>query len=366
MIKILILSLFTATASAYDMPIQKIAGGGGGGSATSSTLVADGPLQMGAYGVFTSSDISASVYQINGSTVISLVRGTGSMGIGISAGNISYGADNTFIGYKSGLVNTSAGENTAIGSNAGAAQTTGTGNVLVGFKSGFALTNKSYNTFLGNQAGYGTVESNNVAVGYNAMYGAGAKKDNVCIGYKSGFPLTTGNNNTLIGSEAGYTITTGTGNIIIGSNINTPAAGTNNYLNIGDAIFGDMTPNNSTMTFVGAVSATEFIDRTPYPETLELAYAEVDSITRKADNSKKVDHSKLHPGLKASTKMPRLDHYATNVVSYTEDGIEKTREEQTPVYVMEVVEGRNMSETISALVEVVKDLRKRIDALEGK
>jgi len=37
-----------------------------------------------------------------------------------------------------------------------------------------------------------------------------------------------------------------------------------------------------------------------------------------------------------------------------------------PIYVTEIKAGRNLSATVSALVEVVKDLQLRIEKLEGR
>ncbi len=65
------------------------------------------------------------------------------------------------------------------------------------------------------------------------------------IGKGAGTGVTgAGTNNTIIGSGAGATLTTGKNNILIGSHdvtaIDVPLLGTNNYLNIGNLIFGDL------------------------------------------------------------------------------------------------------------------------------
>ena len=122
--------------------------------------------------------------------------------------------------------------------------------------------------------------------------------------------------------------------------------------------------------FVADVSALTFTDRTPYPETLAIAYAEIDSIKRSPNNPKQVDHDVLHANLKRPFKHSVVDHYETVTATYTEkvDGedVIKTREEQKPVYVEVLEQGRDLSETVSALVEVIKDLNKRIKELEKK
>jgi hypothetical protein len=86
----------------------------------------------------------------------------------------------------------------------------------------------------------------------------------------------------------------------------------------------------------GNCSAASFTDRTPYPETLQLAYDVINSHKKLPDGQYKADdHSK------------QLDHSQLND------------------YVKEEDNNRNMSGVISCLVEVVKDLSAKITALEN-
>ena len=94
--------------------------------------------------------------------------------------------------------------------------------------------------------------------------------------------------------------------------------------------------NTGNVWIDGNCSAASFTDRTPYPETLQLAYDVINSHKKlpdgqyKADDhSKQLDHSQLHEYVKA------------------EDN------------------NRNMSGVISCLVEVIKDLETRLKALEA-
>ena len=94
--------------------------------------------------------------------------------------------------------------------------------------------------------------------------------------------------------------------------------------------------NTGNVWIDGNCSAASFTDRTPYPETLQLAYDVINSHKKlpdgqyKADDhSKQLDHSQLHEYVKA------------------EDN------------------NRNMSGVISCLVEVIKDLETRLTALES-
>jgi hypothetical protein len=93
--------------------------------------------------------------------------------------------------------------------------------------------------------------------------------------------------------------------------------------------------NTGNVWIDGNCSAASFTDRTPYPETLQLAYDVINSHKKLPDGQYKADdHSK------------QLDHSQLND------------------YVKEDDNNRNMSGVISCLVEVVKDLSAKIKALE--
>lgn len=110
------------------------------------------------------------------------------------------------------------------------------------------------------------------------------------------------------------------------------------YLSDNDQyISTDSNVTHNSIYLEGDCSALTFTDRTPYPDK-ETAYNAILSMERKDDG---LDHTKLHDFVLAKrTKM---------------DGEEN-----------EVLElGRNLSATVSALVEVNKDLIARIERLEA-
>ena len=95
--------------------------------------------------------------------------------------------------------------------------------------------------------------------------------------------------------------------------------------------------NTGAVWIDGSCSAASFIDRTPYPETLQLAYDVINSHQKLPENeykdddqSKQLDHSKLHE------------------------------------YVKEEENNRNMSGVISCLVEVVKNLSAKNEELTAR
>ncbi len=152
------------------------------------------------------STITATYYQINGSTILA-----------------APGSGNIFLGHESGIHTATAG-NTLIGYRTGFSNVSGIGNTYIGNDSAHYNSNGSYNTYVGKESGY----TANSGSSYNTY-----------LGYKAGYNYT-GNNS-----------------ILIGYNTQSPGDGTNFYLNIGNAITGDMQVG-STLTFVPAVLAPKF------------------------------------------------------------------------------------------------------------
>ncbi|MBN1180703.1 MAG: hypothetical protein JXB49_00350 [Bacteroidales bacterium] len=158
-------------------------------------------------------------------------HGTYNIGMGISAlSSNSTGSYNIAIGASLGN-STTGSNNIGLGYHALGSAQTGSDNVAIGFESMY--NNKSTvgaNTSIGFQAGRGGAISN--------------FQNCVLVGYKAGYSLSGlagyGDNNILIGYQAGADIRAGTSNIIIGYDISTPDPSTSNHLNIGDAIFGDL------------------------------------------------------------------------------------------------------------------------------
>ena len=165
------------------------------------------------------------------------------------------GNSNTFIGAKSGTSATSASDNTFVGHESGDAVTTGFYNTLIGSRTGFSLIDGGSNTVLGrsamsfNQSGSNNVAignrayregtaSNNIAVGYNAMEGASTGEYNIAIGIESmaGSPFTnkvTGDHNVSMGYQAGEVIGAGSNNVFIGTASGSGNQGGNNNVALG-------------------------------------------------------------------------------------------------------------------------------------
>jgi len=180
--------------------------------------VATTTLQMGVYGVNTSSNITAARYQINGSTVLALLPGFGSLGIGLGAGRVNAGNGNSFVGYFAGYANAAGEYNSFIGYSAGQNNNAGGGNSFVGYQAGLTNTSGNSNTFIGSQSGYGnTTGGFNSFIGYQAGYANSSGAGNSFVGYYAG-KNSTANNNSFLGYYAGYNTTSGSNNAFLGFN----------------------------------------------------------------------------------------------------------------------------------------------------
>ena len=167
-------------------------------------------LKMGAYGVNTSSAITAARYQINGSTVLAILPGAGSLGVGVNAGRASYGNYNVFVGSGAGYANTS-----------------GEGNSFFGWTAGKNTVDGVYNSYFGYMAGEGG------ASGYRNSY----------FGYRTGIN-NNGNNNSFFGTESGFLNAAGEGNLFLGYQAGFYEMGSNklyiaNSGTVSPLIFGD-------------------------------------------------------------------------------------------------------------------------------
>ena len=137
--------------------------------------------------------------------------------------------------------------NNFLGSVAGQNNTTGNYNNFIGASAGWSNLTGSYNNFIGAGAGnYNVSGGSNTVLGDSAGYGASGQSysGNTLAGYKSGYGLSTGSRNLLLGWQAGDSLTTGSDNIIIGYNADAPSASTRSFLNIGNAIYGDLANGN--------------------------------------------------------------------------------------------------------------------------
>ena len=240
--------------------VAAAAGGGGGGGTIDDLTDAI-------------SNTTSTVFLGTGSGTITTGINTTGVGINSLAANTT-GAHNTAVGMLALATNISGEYNTAVGSQAGryvrggyntavgesamvgtsGTPLTGSYNSAFGTNSLFAIRGTAAsNTALGENAlMYLSTGSTNTAVGTNAMQGTSGNlltgTDNTAIGKDALLDIrTTAANNVAIGAGAGSTTRTGSNNILIGRNVIAPANNTSNYLNIGGALYGDMSGGSYTV-----------------------------------------------------------------------------------------------------------------------
>lgn len=182
-------------------------------------------LQMGSYGVNTSSHISAAAYQVNGSTALAAFSSLEGVSVGLNTGPQNSGTANTFIGHNTGLLNTVGAGNTFVGRGAGATNSSG-----------------GQNTFIGKDAGITNMTgSANAVLGYEAASVSALFSSSTIVGYRAGYNLDfNANDNILIGFQAGDNLDTGSRNIIIGYDQDATASTISNELNIGGLLRGNL------------------------------------------------------------------------------------------------------------------------------
>jgi len=156
-------------------------------------------------------------------------------GQNVAFGNYTTASDNNIIGFYAGENLSTGSFNTFMGTYAGRATTTQNGSTFIGYEAGLSTTAiEAYNTFIGhrsgrlNTSGYSnlglgayslyanTTGSINIAIGYQAMVSNTTGSQNYASGDNVMFSNTTGNFNTAVGKSALYFNTTGSSNTAIG------------------------------------------------------------------------------------------------------------------------------------------------------
>jgi len=208
------------------------------------------------YGNAGATDYSSLPTPVNGDPT-TLASGQGALG-SITATSVSQasaygqfalakatGASDTAIGYFSGHSATTGNSGTYVGAFAGNNFTTASSSIAIGTSacSGAAMASVTglYNICIGKSIG-------------GAL--SGAANNNILIGGNlSAAALTTGNSDILIGpGVAPSVLATGVNDLLIGAAIDTPGAGTSNYINI-EGIWtatGIGTPSTSASTHFGS------------------------------------------------------------------------------------------------------------------
>jgi len=172
---------------------------------------------------------------------------------GNGAGDVSSGANSTFIGYAAGLANTTGSYNTFIGAVTGRYTTTGSRNTFMGESAGYQNSSGNDNTFLGYYSGRWALSSFNTFVGNESGMNVSNGNSNTLIGYRAGKNLVSGSGNVFIGYETGLNETTSNKLYIDNSNTTTPLIyGDFNLNRVGINVL----PGNFTLNVGGTLNST--------------------------------------------------------------------------------------------------------------
>jgi hypothetical protein len=233
----------------------------------------------------------------------------------LSSNSLTSASFNVAIGDNALPALQTGGPNTGVGRLSGQALTTGSNNTLIGNQAFSTATSTNDSTAVGHQAGLKITGAQNVIVGSKAAGGAtgGAAANSVIVGYNAANLLTTGVQNVVIGpSVASTTLTTGARNILIGNSsaIDTAAAGTNDSLNIGGLVVGDMatggafgygTGHGATVSQGTSRATGVTLDAACGEITLFSAAGSATAASFTVSNSKVAATDQIIPNVKSST-----------------------------------------------------------------
>jgi hypothetical protein len=211
-----------------------------GNSALSSNTTANANTAVGSFAL-SSNTTGASNNAFGASALGNNTSGNQNSAFGdLAMTDNTIGAGNTAVGGGALLSNITGSANVAVGLDALENNTTGTFNTAFGTGAMVFADTGSENVAVGNEALAFNLADNEVAVGAAALQNNTTGTANTAVGFQALNANTTGTGNTALGNLVGSTtLSTGSNNILIGtsSSVDTPAAGTNNFLNIGNVIF---------------------------------------------------------------------------------------------------------------------------------
>jgi len=298
--------------------------------------------------------------------------------------NNTTGQNNTGVGYQAGASNTTTSNNTYVGTYAGDGTAVGGGyntavgaysltsnlvtgsgyNTCVGGRSGLSVTSGSDNTLIGYGAGDSVSSGfDNTAVGYNALQAINTENGNVAVGHNALGSAYSTIESTCVGSGAGSTITTGSKNTILGA-----YSGNEDGLDIrtlsnrivladGDGSVGLYIDDSQDAHFDGNVIAysTTISDRRLKSEITNISNAldkvgQINGVTFVRNNN-----GEKAAGIVAQEIMEVLPEAVKSQVLPLQTG-----EQDKEYYVVEY------DAVTGLLVEAVKELKARVEALESK
>ena len=154
--------------------------------------------------------------------------------VGYKTGMVNYGDQNCFVGVFAGTANQDGNSNTAIGGYSFFSHISGDHNTIIGSVAGYSNTSGAWNTLIGRssggngtsftdvtavggRAGVNNTSDGNVFIGKDAGYGVTSGLQNCLVGsYTIASSTSIGSYNAVLGNYAGFATTTGSGNTLVG------------------------------------------------------------------------------------------------------------------------------------------------------
>ena len=338
----------------------------GGGGVTSSFAAGDRALDSN-----TTTGIATTAVGVNALTANTV--GIRNSAFGYNAlGSNTIGANNTAVGSYALDANTSATSNTAVGTSALTNNTTGANNTAVG--DGVML--------------YNTTGDGNTAVGVEALYSNTTGYENTAVGTQALYPNTTGYQNTAVGAQALNGNTTGFGNTALG--LYTLSSNTTGDYNtaLGHSALSNVSTGggNVGIGFVNSAGAyLPVFDPTIESNRIVMgstsvtnAYVKV-AWTVTSDARDKTNFAPIPHGLDFVTKLqPTAYQFKENRDSDVATGPVRYGFKAQDVLALEgdapvIIDNEdldhlriNSDSLIPVLVNAIKELTARLEALEGK
>ena len=271
---------------------------------------------------------------------------------------------NTAFGYKAGTAIESTGaNNTVVGHLAALALDFGSENVALGYSSLWGDIG-SRNTALGSRSGRGITGSDNIAIGYKTLETTNTVAWNVAIGTEAGISATSGNLNTYVGFHTGHDMTTGGNNTLVGSEAGKAASPSGSLTTESNQIvLGNDAVTNAHIKVAWTVSsdARDKTDIEDYNHGLDYVSL-LRPVTYVWDNRSNYANGIPDGSLKVNTAqlgfLAQDLQVIEDILGITESYIV---DESNPSKL-----GFNETKLIPILVNAIKELSARIEALEGK
>jgi len=221
-------------------------------AATADSMPASGvPSGSGNYIQNSTSLQSTSNFNISGTGSANVLNAGGQFSLNGNRVLSTPGVNNLFVGFTTGVANTTGKLNTFVGvDGTGSLNTTGFQNSFFGARTGVQNTTGENNSFFGTAAG-----NANMTGGENTFIGvlSGAHTDaddNTFVGSQSGNGNLTGSQNSFFGNQTGINNSVGSQNTLIGFGANVGDVAINNATAIGNR--AQVTASNSLI--LGGIS----------------------------------------------------------------------------------------------------------------